>query len=68
MNIEQQPSDDFDTMTVWRAAHKLGSDDLRVWLGEIPIKQPNEQRLPLGHVGRGGGLVTILRPRISRRA
>jgi hypothetical protein len=62
MNIEQ-PDGDFDTMAVWRAAHKLGSDDLRVWLGETADKPPTVRRLPLGHVGRGGAIIAIFRPR-----
>lgn len=52
---------DFDTIAVWRAAHQQRSDDLRVWLGEIPATQPKEQPQPVLRGGRRGALVTILR-------
>jgi len=48
---------DFDTIAVWQAAHKQRSEDLRVWLGEIPAEQPKEQLQPFWR----GALVTIMR-------
>ena len=60
MNNEQQTSG-FDTITVWQAAHKQRSEDLRGWLGETPPEKPKEQAQPFWR----GALLTILRPRAA---
>jgi len=60
---------DFDTIAVWRAARQNRSQDLRVWLGEIPTKGEVPPAYSRGQAqpiwrGRGeGALVKIIKTR-----
>jgi hypothetical protein len=64
---EKRERASFDTIAVWRAADKEGSEDLRVWLGEVPAKHvlsfPSGKPQPTWRNDGLGNLVTIVKPR-----